>query len=76
MNSPDDTHGRAEDAVIAALDDDAAVFSDIAGAVAVISAHVPNVHIRRELRVILKAIRDAREVRITGRAAYQERRKT
>ena len=75
MSEPVDTHGRSEDATLAALDDDAAVFSDIAGAVAVIAAHVPNVHIRRELRTILKAIQDARRIRVDGRAAYQEKKR-
>jgi hypothetical protein len=67
--------GRPEDTVLAALDDDAAVFSQIAGAVAVIAAHRPNREIRRELRVILDALATARCVRRAGRASYQERRR-
>jgi hypothetical protein len=74
VNSPDDTHGRSEDAVLASLENDAAVFSDIAGAVAVIAAHQPNIHIRRELRIILKAIHEAREIRKQGLAVYKAKR--
>jgi hypothetical protein len=66
--------GRPEDAVLAALDDDAAVFSRIAGAVAVIAAHNPRREIRQELREILRALHDARTVRRCGRATYTERR--
>jgi hypothetical protein len=75
VSEPADTHGRAEDATLAALDDDAAVFSAIAGAVAVIAAHVPKREIRAELRVILDAIKKAKATRILGRTAYTEKRK-
>jgi hypothetical protein len=64
-------HGRAEDRILAALDDDAAIFSQIAGAVAVIAAHRPNREIRQELRTILDALADARCVRRAGREAYR-----
>ena len=66
--------GRPEDATIAALDDDAALFSQIAGAVSVITAHKPNREIRQELRRILHAVQAAKAIRIAGRAAYMERR--
>lgn len=75
MNEPTDTGGRPEDAVLAALDDDAAYLSRIAGSVAVIAAHQPNKEIRQELRRILAALDGARSVRIDGRAAYHERMK-
>src|SRR5688572_25257498 len=59
--------GRPEDATLAALDDDSAVFSRILMAVEVIAAHHPKREIRVELREILEAVRKAREVRIAGR---------
>lgn len=67
--------GRPEDEVLAALDDDAAVFSTIAGAVAVIAAHRPSREIRQELRRILTALETSRERRKAGRAAYSKTRK-
>lgn len=67
--------GRPEDAVIAALDDDAALFSDIAEAIEAIVARQPPVEIRRELWRIIDAIVSAREIRIAGRAAYRKTRK-
>lgn len=70
-----DTHGRAEDLILAALDDDAGYFSDIAGSVRVIAAHLPRKEIRQELRRILAALQGARETRIAGRAAYHQLKK-
>lgn len=66
---------RPEDAVLAALDDDSAVFSRILMAVEVIAAHHPKREIRVELREILDAVRTARQTRVAGRAAYTEKRK-
>lgn len=66
-------HGRAEDRILAALDDDAAIFSQIAGAVEVIAAHQPRREIRAELRRILEEIAKARAIRIAGREAYKRK---
>lgn len=72
MSAP--TTGRPEDPVIAALDDEAAYLSEIAGCVAVIAAHQPSRAIREELRRILAALAGARTNRIALRAAWHKKR--